>query len=93
MLDKTMTAEKYPILKGVPIPKMNRGRKAEPDSFMGALRRMEIGDCVCHGESSLKAIQIVSAAWRTLKKHDPQMRSKKFTSRTVEGKLYVWRMA
>jgi hypothetical protein len=69
----------------LPPPKRGRGSQPNPNSLSGVMRRMEIGESVFVSGRSVQRSSVGSRADR--------LKPKKFSVRTVEGGVRVWRVA
>lgn len=69
----------YSIEKGIPVPPIVAPSEPKPDSLLGTLRRMEVGDSVLLEK-------------RTSVGSMSKLPGKRFTSRTVDGGTRVWRV-
>lgn len=74
----------FVITKDIPIPTRNRfkGKKKYP------FDNMNVGECAIFRVESLSETQLVRSALSTFAKQT----SKKFTTRTKDDNLYVWRV-
>jgi hypothetical protein len=72
----------YQIEKGLPIPPEARGNKVNPNSVMGTLRRMEVGDSL-----------LIDRPQKACVTHN-KLIGMKFTTRKVsENQTRIWRIA
>ena len=70
----------YAIEQNVPIPPNRGPGVVNPDSLLGTLRRMQVGESVLvEKRSSVGSFS--------------KLPGKKFTSRTVEGGTRIWRVS
>ncbi len=78
---------KYKIEKGVPMISTLPHGNRDPNSFMGTLRRMEVGDSFfAEGKTTMAA----GAAARVIRQRDGG--NARYASRTVEGGVRIWRI-
>jgi len=79
----------YEIEDGIPLPPRTRspraGTKPDPNSFIGTLRRLKVGQSVFVPRTQKWATGAVSAAKKTT--------GQTYSVRTVEGGCRVWRVS
>lgn len=86
---------KYEIERGVPIPAMTRPKsyKRNPNSRMGAVRRLSVGDSffeACAPDAAKSLQMCLSACARVIHARDGV--KIKLVTRSVEGGVRVWRV-
>jgi hypothetical protein len=70
----------YAIEQGIPIPPSRSLGAGRPDSLMGTLRRLDVGQSIFVAKPS-KSVGCIS-----------KIPGKKYTTRAVEGGTRIWRI-
>jgi len=83
----TETPSKFQIIKGIPIPAARASHSGLTKGLTDILRKMQVGDCIKAAEYSAKASSTFNGVLTAYKRRH----GGKFTTRKVDGHLWIWR--
>jgi hypothetical protein len=85
----TEIPSKFQIIKGIPMPAPRASSPGLTRGLTDALSKMEIGDCIKAAEYSKKTLSTFNGVLVGYKRRY----GGQFTTRKIDGHLWIWRIA